>query len=125
MTQVTIIRAGALLMALAVGLGAFGAHALRERVSAEHLEVWRTAVQYQLVHAIGLLAIAGLWGWLDPGRGAWAVRLLMVGTLIFSGTLYALVLSGVRVLGAVTPLGGLAMIAGWLVLASAAVRIES
>lgn len=99
-----------LLGALAVALGAFGAHGLEGRVSADALETWRTAATYHLVHSVALAAMAG-------ERSGLAARLLTIGVVIFSGSLYALVLSGQTWLGAVTPLGGLALIAGWSALA--------
>lgn len=101
---------------LGVLLGAFGAHALRARLSADMLRVWDTAVQYQFWHALALLAVGLLalrWegAWLTTAGGAFAL-----GVLVFSGSLYALALSGVRGLGAVTPVGGLLLMAGWLFL---------
>lgn len=101
---------------LGVLLGAFGAHALRARLSADMLRVWDTAVQYQFWHAlallaVGLLALRGDDAWLPAAGGAFAL-----GVLVFSGSLYALALSGVRGLGAVTPVGGLLLMAGWLFL---------
>jgi uncharacterized membrane protein YgdD (TMEM256/DUF423 family) len=111
---------GAVLAAVGVGLGAFGAHGLRARVSPEMVAVWETGVRYHLVHALGLLAVALAVGrWPAAALGGW---LFVAGTLVFSGSLYLLVLSGQRWLGAITPLGGLAFIAGWLVLAWAALR---
>lgn len=102
---------GAALGLLGVVLGAFGAHALRSRVSVEMLEIYRTGVLYQLFHAVALLAVAGI---SDRLRRPRAVAVLFgLGVVIFSGSLYALAISGVRVWGAVTPLGGLALIAGW------------
>jgi len=106
-------------LALAAGLGmlgviagAFGAHALRDAVSTRDLATWGTAARYQQIHAVLLAAIA-----LITTRPSKAIRaaqvLLPVGILIFSGTLYTIVLGGPRVLGAVTPLGGLCLIAGW------------
>ena len=118
----TMIIAGALLLALGVAAGAFGAHGLRRVVSPDLLEVWRTAVLYQLVHGLGLLLLAALARSLDPGLGAWAAGLMLAGVLVFSGSLYALTLSGVRALGAVTPVGGVLMIVAWAVLAFAAWR---
>lgn len=99
--------------ASAVGLGAFGAHGLRHLVSPEHLAVWRTAVEYQLFHTVALLVL------IHSSKGPqplWTLRLWTLGILLFSGSLYALVLTQVRVLGAITPLGGLSFIAGWLAL---------
>ncbi|MBK9383380.1 MAG: DUF423 domain-containing protein [Planctomycetes bacterium] len=107
---------------LAVAAGAFGAHALRERLPSDLLEIWNTAAHYHLVHALAL----GLCAWLGETRGGalprWAGRCFTVGLLLFSGSLYALALSGVRGLGAVTPLGGLAFLAGWLCVALCARR---
>jgi len=116
---VNALAAGALLGALGVAAGAFGAHGLKERLTAEALGWWDTASRYQLVHALALLAT----GLLARQRGAplpAATHLLLWGTLVFSGTLYALALGGPRWLGAVTPLGGTALIAGWVALALAA-----
>lgn len=105
--------AGALLAASGVGLGAFGAHGLRTLLDGQSLGWWQTAVQYQLWHGVGLVAIAAL-----PARRPGAVvALLAAGVLIFSGSLYLMALTGARWLGAVTPVGGVAMIAGWLLLA--------
>jgi uncharacterized membrane protein YgdD (TMEM256/DUF423 family) len=104
--------AGALLAATGVALGAFGAHGLKNALPAEALGWWQTAVQYQLWHAIGLLALGAA-----PARTGGPARMLAAGTLIFSGSLYAMALSGQRWLGAVTPVGGALMIAGWAWLA--------
>lgn len=100
--------------ASAVGLGAFGSHGLRHLVSTEHLAVWRTAVEYQMFHSVALLALVH--SSVGP-QNLWTLRLWSLGTVLFSGSLYALVLSGNRMLGAITPLGGLCFIAGWLALA--------
>ncbi len=98
---------------VAVATGAFGAHGLRARLSPDLLAVFETAARYQMYHALALLAV----GWaVTRWPGPWPVRagwLFAVGTLLFSGSLYALALSGMRWLGAVTPLGGLAFLAGW------------
>ncbi|MDB5698880.1 MAG: hypothetical protein JWN69_1684 [Alphaproteobacteria bacterium] len=110
-----ILTAGALLALLGVALGAFGAHALQGVLDARSAGWWQTAVQYQMWHAVALVAIAAL-----PLRGARpAALLLLLGTILFSGSLYAMALGGWRWLGMVTPLGGLLMLAGWLVLALA------
>ena len=104
-------------MAIAVALGAFGAHGLRARVPAELLATWHTAVEYHAWHGLGLFGV-GLLMLRMPGRApAMAAALFVAGIVLFSGSLYALVLTGVRGLGAVTPLGGVAFIAGWLALA--------
>lgn len=102
----------ALLAALAVGLGAFGAHALKSRLSPDLLAVWNTASHYHLVHAVALAALAS--GRKEPGR-SWGV--LLAGILLFAGSLYMLALTGIRGLGAVTPIGGVLLVAGWAMLA--------
>jgi uncharacterized membrane protein YgdD (TMEM256/DUF423 family) len=108
---------------IGVALGAFGAHGLRTRLSAEMLTVFETGVRYQMYHALAILivalAAARLDGWLIRSAG-W---LFTAGIVLFSGSLYALALSGVTVLGAVTPLGGLAFLAGWAALVIASLRI--
>lgn len=118
----TFFALGAVLAGVGVALGAFGAHALKARLAPDMLAVWETGVRYQLVHALGLLAVAwALARW--PGGAVQASGWLFVaGTLLFSGSLYALALSGVRGLGAVTPLGGVAWIVGWACLAWGAWR---
>ena len=113
---------GTLSALIAVGAGAFGAHGLRSRLTADLLTVFETAARYQMYHALALLAVA--WA-ATRWPGPWAVRagwLFVAGTVLFSGSLYALALSGVRWLGAVTPLGGAAFLAGWGCLLLAAVR---
>ena len=113
----------ALLLFAAVGLGAFGAHALKARLTPDMQAIWQTAVQYHAWHALGLLA-AGLLMMHRPdapaiGLAAW---LFVAGIALFSGSLYALALSGVRGLGAITPFGGVAFLAGWLAFAWTAWR---
>lgn len=110
------VRAGAVLAALAVAAGAFGAHALRETLTPDRLDTWKVAASYQLVHAVALVAL-GASGRLTTGLGVWGAVLLFSGCLIFSGSLYALCLSGIGKLGAITPLGGLAFISGWVLIA--------
>ncbi|WP_263261366.1 DUF423 domain-containing protein [Pseudomonas sp. RIT-PI-S] len=106
-----------------VGLGAFAAHGLKGRLSAEYLSIFQTGVQYQLVHALALLGVAVLANVL-PGRlVGWGGILFCVGIVLFSGSLYALTLSGVSRLGIVTPFGGLAFLAGWACLGLAAWRL--
>ncbi len=109
---------GAVSACVGVAVGAFGAHGLKNRLDAEALAVFEVGVRYQMYHAFALMAAAWAWSrW--PGTlavaGGW---LFVVGTLLFSGSLYALSLTGVRWLGAITPLGGLAFLAGWLCLAA-------
>ncbi len=110
---------GAILLALAVILGAFGAHELRSRLDAYLMSVYEKAVFYHFIHALGLLIVSTLpkTGSLSESAAAWVCGLLLAGILIFSGSLYVLALTGLRVLGAVTPVGGLSFIAAWLVLA--------
>jgi len=118
-----VVLAAALLGALGVLLGAFGAHGLKHRVPPELLALWQTAVQYHLWHALAMLGVGLLLlhvpqhGWLRV-----AAALFLAGTALFSGSLYALALGAPRLLGALTPLGGLALIAGWGCLAVAAFR---
>ncbi len=113
----SIIIIGVLLAGLAVLLGAFGAHGLKTKVSPEDLTVFETAVKYHMSHALGLILI-GLLGFHFPEQIIQIpAYLIMAGMLIFSGSLYILVVTGTRWLGAITPLGGLSLIAGWLLLA--------
>jgi uncharacterized membrane protein YgdD (TMEM256/DUF423 family) len=118
----TFLALGAISAAISVAAGAFGAHALKARLSTDLLAIFETGARYQMYHALGL----GLAAWAasrSPGASAsWAGWLFVVGTVLFSGSLYALTLTGVRALGAVTPLGGVAFIAGWIALAVAALR---
>lgn len=108
---------GALLGAVTVGLGAFGAHALRARLTPEQLNIFETGVRYQMYHVFALLVVAfALARWNSPLIG-WAGWAFILGMILFSGSLYALTLTGVRALGAITPFGGVALIAGWLLLA--------
>lgn len=113
---------GALLCGLGVVLGAFGAHGLQGRISAEMLAVFETGVRYHFIHALGLLAVAWAMSRWPSGLVGAAGWLFVVGILIFSGSLYILALTGARWLGAVTPIGGVCMIAGWVVLAIGALR---
>ena len=117
---------GAFLMALAVCLGAFGAHGLKGKIDEYSMTVYEKAVFYHFVHALGILLVAllartGAISLTGQTRVAW---LLAIGIAVFSGSLYALAISGVRMLGAITPIGGLAFIAGWLLLVYEAVRAQ-
>ena len=109
----------ACLLFLGVAAGAFGAHALRARVAPDAMAVYGTAVLYHLVHALGLLGVGILaLQWPDGARAlGWTALLLVAGLVLFSGSLYALVLTGVRGFGVVTPFGGVALLAGWALLA--------
>ena len=107
---------------VSVAAGAFGAHALRGRLSPDSLATFETAAKYEMYHALALLAVAwAVTRW--PGALThWAGWLLVIGTVLFSGSLYALALSGTRWLGAITPFGGVALLAGWICLGFAAIR---
>lgn len=123
MAQLSLIAAslGGL---LAVAFGAFGSHALRDRLDDYALRIFETAVQYQFYHSLALLAVGILLlRFPDSSLLQSSSWLFLIGMLIFSGSLYVLSLSGVRWLGAVTPLGGLAFIAGWACLAAAAWKL--
>jgi uncharacterized membrane protein YgdD (TMEM256/DUF423 family) len=113
---------GSLFGGLAVVLGAFGAHALRSHLEPRDLETFETAVRYQMYHAFALFAAAWLMSRNAP-HAATAAWTLIAGVAIFSGSLYVLVATGQRWLGAVTPIGGLALIAGWVLLALAASKL--
>lgn len=118
----TFVALGAILAGLAVAAGAFGAHALRARVTPDDLAIFETAARYQMYHALGLFAVAwAMTRWWGSGVAV-AGWLFVAGTVLFSGSLYVLVLSGQRWLGAVTPIGGLCFLAGWIVLAWVALR---
>jgi uncharacterized membrane protein YgdD (TMEM256/DUF423 family) len=119
-----VISLASLNLMLAVILGAFGAHGLKARVDAEQLAWWHTAVQYHFWHGLGLLGI-GLLLQTQPALGGarTAAWLLQAGIVIFCGTLYAMTLGAPRWFGAITPVGGILMIAGWAVLARAAWRL--
>ena len=121
----TFLALGGIGMLLAVALGAFGAHALKKTLTPEFMAVYETAVNYHFVHALGLLAV-GLLALHLPDSGAlrWAGVLMAAGLLLFSGSLYALSLSGIRWLGVLTPVGGVALLAAWLLLAVAVVRAD-
>ena len=116
------VALGALSALLAVAAGAFGAHALRERLTPDMLAVFETGARYQMYHALALLAVAWAVGRWPGGAAVAAGWLFVAGTLVFSGSLYLLTLTGARWLGAITPLGGLAFILGWAALAWAALR---
>jgi uncharacterized membrane protein YgdD (TMEM256/DUF423 family) len=118
---------GAILMGLAVGLGAFGAHGLKGRLDDYSMGVYEKAVLYHFFHALGLLVVSILprIGAITEYAGTWVCWLLLAGILLFSGSLYVLALSGVKALGAVTPFGGLAFLAAWFSLAFWLIRNTS
>jgi uncharacterized membrane protein YgdD (TMEM256/DUF423 family) len=114
---------GGLAALAAVALGAFGAHALKSRVSAEVLAAWHTGVEYHVYHALGLLAVGLAATQLaDSALLKWSGWLMLAGIALFSGSLYALALSGERWLGAVTPIGGTAFLAAWALFVAAVLR---
>ncbi len=110
----TLLQLGATFMFFGVAFGAFGAHLLKESLSASSLAIWQTAVQYQLIHGVAILALAAL-----PEHKVVRISgtLFSVGIGLFSGSLYILAVSGVKWLGAITPLGGLMFLSAWLLLA--------
>jgi uncharacterized membrane protein YgdD (TMEM256/DUF423 family) len=118
----TLALAG-LLLALATACGAFGAHALKTHLAPDRLQVYETAVRYHFMNALGLLAIGLALRTADSSALRWAAALVVAGIVLFSGSLYALTFGAPRALGAVTPVGGIALIAGWLVFAVAVLRV--
>ena len=113
----TLFALASLSGALAVAMGAFGAHALADAVTPARLETWRTAASYALGHAAPALVASALAAWTGAPAARVSAVLFLVGTVLFSGSLYALVLLDLPVLGAVAPLGGASFIAGWVGLA--------
>lgn len=107
------------LLAAAVGLGAFGAHGLKDKLDAYSLDIWQKAVFYQFVHALGMLVLPlfAKSGALSDSGATRVGLVFCAGILLFSGSLYVLAVSGIRILGAVTPFGGVCFIGGWLYLA--------
>ena len=122
MTDRQLIIVAALTLMVGVGAGAFGAHGLKRMITPDMLSVWQTAVLYQLVHGLGMLAIAALGARMGSPLLSLSGGVMFAGILIFSGSLYALVLTGTGALGAITPIGGLLMISAWLLVAYAAWR---
>jgi len=122
MTPKTGIILAGLLGMLGVAAGAFGAHGLRDRVGPRELEIWQTAAHYQQLHAVLLLVVAALALREATALHGLAMGLIVAGVTIFSGTLYAITLGAPRILGAITPLGGLCLIAAWLTIALLGLR---
>ena len=118
----TFLALGAVSGLVGVAAGAFGAHGLKARLGPEMLAVFETGTRYQMYHALALVAAAWAAGRFPGAAATWAGWLFVAGTVVFSGSLYALALTGVRALGAVTPIGGVAFLAGWAALAVAALR---
>lgn len=115
---------GAVSAFIGVGAGAFGAHALKARLAPDLLAVFDTASRYQLIHALALLAVGWACHRWPASRVHWAGWCFVAGTVLFSGSLYALALTGVRALGAITPFGGVAFLAGWALLGWAVWRAD-
>lgn len=117
------IPVGAVLAFLSVALGAFGAHGLRSRVSPDLLVTFETGARYQMYHALALVLVGILASYLNSPLLNWSARLFLAGVLLFSGSLYLLVLTDVKAFGAVTPIGGLCFMAGWILMALAVLRV--
>lgn len=114
MSSGRVLAIAGLLLALATVLGAFGAHALKAQLAPDRLQVYETAVRYHFFHALGLLGIGLTLRFVATAPVRWAALLVLVGVVLFSGSLYALTFGAPRPLGIVTPFGGLALIAGWI-----------
>lgn len=111
-----ILMTASILLAVAVAIGAFGAHGLKAHLSNEMLQTYKTGVEYHFYHALGLLLIGVLSISYPSGLLNWSAILLAIGIVLFSGSLYVLAISGIKWIGAITPLGGLSFIAGWIFL---------
>ena len=122
MNSARTLAVAGLLLALATAFGAFGAHALRSQLSPERLELWNTAVRYHFFQALGLIGVGLALRGLDTAPLRAAASLIVAGVVLFSGSLYALSFGAPRILGLLTPLGGLAWIGGWLLFAFAVWR---
>lgn len=115
---------GAVFGGLGVAAGAFGAHALRSQLEPRMLEVFETAVRYQMVHALALFAVAWIYQQSQAPAAQVAGWAFVAGILLFSGSLYAMAFTGIRGLGAITPIGGAGFLVGWVALAVAAARLH-
>ena len=120
-----LIRVGAISAGLAVAAGAFGAHGLKDKIDAAGLEVWKTGVQYHLTHALAMLLVAALAGQVELKVTQTIGKLFLIGQLIFAGSLYLLAVTGVKWLGAITPLGGVCFLLGWGFLAFSAGKLKA
>ncbi|MCX7569677.1 DUF423 domain-containing protein [Tumebacillus sp. DT12] len=120
----TFVILGAINLLISVALGAFGAHGLKDIVTVDRLATWETGVHYHMIHGLGLLLLAAFADKLTTAQKLlrWSGRLLMAGIVLFSGSLYLLVLLDLPILGAITPLGGVCFLIGWLCLAFAAAK---
>ncbi|MGG3476307.1 DUF423 domain-containing protein [Peribacillus frigoritolerans] len=113
---------GALNGFIAVALGAFGAHGLEGKIPDKYLETWQTAVQYQMFHAVGLLVIGLLAGKIASPLINWSGWLMLIGIILFSGSLFVLSVTQIKVLGAITPLGGISFLVAWVLMIIAAYK---
>jgi uncharacterized membrane protein YgdD (TMEM256/DUF423 family) len=113
-----ILAIAGVLLALATVFGAFGAHALKAHLSPDRLQVYETAVRYHFFHALGLLGVGLALRTIDSSPLRWSAMLIVIGIVLFSGSLYALTFGAPRLMGIVTPVGGLALIAGWICFAA-------
>ena len=122
MTSARVLALAGLALALATLFGAFGAHGLKGHLTADRFEVYETAVRYHFFHALGLLGVGLALRFIDGPLARWAAVLILAGIVLFSGSLYVLTFGAPRLVGVVTPVGGLALIIGWLLFALAASR---
>ncbi len=120
-----LIRVGAISAGLAVAAGAFGAHGLKDKIDAAGLEVWKTGVQYHLTHALAMLLVVALAEQVELKVTQTVGKLFLIGQLIFAGSLYLLAVTGVKWLGAITPLGGVCFLLGWGFLAFSAGKLKA
>jgi uncharacterized membrane protein YgdD (TMEM256/DUF423 family) len=111
-----ILLTAAVLLAVAVAVGAFGAHALKAKISPDLIQVYKTGVEYHFYHALGLLLVGVLAVYHPSSLLNWSALFLVIGIILFSGSLYTMAVTGTRWLGAVTPVGGLSFITGWILL---------
>ena len=119
MKNQNILLSGAIFMALSVLLGAFGAHALKAQLSPEMMQVYKIGVEYQFYHALGLLLVGIISFQVKSKYLNWSGQLITIGIILFSGSLYLLSLTGAKAVGAITPIGGLSLVAGWVLMAIA------
>lgn len=117
-----ILMAASVLLTLAVVIGAFGAHGLKAHISNEMMQIYKTGVEYHFYHALGLLLIGVLAILMPSTLLNWSAIFLTIGIILFSGSLYILAISGIKWLGAITPLGGLCFIVGWVLLFTAVLK---
>ncbi|WP_110928279.1 DUF423 domain-containing protein [Bacillus massiliglaciei] len=113
---------GAINAFLAVALGAFGAHGLEGKIPDKYLQIWHTGVTYQMFHAVGLLIIGLLAAKIPGSLLNWSGWLMLIGIILFSGSLYVLSLTQIKVLGAITPLGGISFLVAWILIVAAAYK---